>query len=125
MSISGAFLSRMSRYFFRLQSIHVLDRLSSQETEVHHVEVLQNSVSQSELSERIQVEEELDESSSLSMRPAAQVQVSLLRLPVQGQDRRTEAHSDEASELRCLCHRYFSAVEGWVNFLRFHEIRTI
>jgi len=45
------------------------------------------------------VEKEPDKPPSLPMRPAAQVQVSLLRLPMQGQDRRTEAHSAQASEL--------------------------
>jgi len=78
----------------------VLDSLSShQETHQEVYEVRHDSVSQSELSECLRVEKELDEPSSLPMRPAAQVQVSLLRLPMQGQDRRTKTHSTQASEL--------------------------
>jgi len=78
----------------------VLDSLSShQETHQEIHEVRHDSVSQSELSECLRVEKEPDEPSSLPMRPAAQVQMSLLRLPMQDQGPRTKTHSAQASEL--------------------------
>lgn len=51
-------------------------------------------MSESELPQRLYVEEEFDEPLTLPMRPEAQVQMSLLQLRVQDQDRHTKAHQD-------------------------------
>lgn len=48
------------------------------------------------------MEEELDQPFAISVRSTATVQVPLLRVQVQGEDRHTKAHQDEAQEQGCL-----------------------
>lgn len=56
------------------------------------------------------MEEELDQPFAISVRSAATIQVSLLRVQVQGENRHTKAHQDEAQEQRCLRDRCVSIV---------------
>lgn len=65
-------------------------------------ETEQVRLSESQLSKRVRVEEELDQPFAISVRSAATIQVPLLRVQVQGEDRYTKAHQDEAQEQGCL-----------------------
>lgn len=65
-------------------------------------ETEQVRLSESQLSKRVRVEEELDQPFAISVRSAATIQVPLLRVQVQGEDRHTKAHQDEAQEQGCL-----------------------
>lgn len=87
--------------FFRGQRIRVAcGRSSSTRQLVNESE--QVRLSESQLSKRVRVEEELDQPFAISVRSTATVQVPLLRVQVQGEDRHTKAHQDEAQEQGCL-----------------------
>ncbi|XP_076238049.1 uncharacterized protein LOC143181501 isoform X2 [Calliopsis andreniformis] len=69
-------------------------------------------LSQPQLSQRVRLEEEPDQPPALPVRPAAEIQVSLLRVRVQGEGGHQEAHQDQAPEPRRLCDRYIPIVGG-------------
>lgn len=98
---SGTCLIANNWLFFRGQRIHVAcGRSSSMRQLVNETE--QVRLSESQLSKRVRVEEELDQPFAISVRSAATIQVPLLRVQVQGEDRHTKAHQDEAQEQGCL-----------------------
>lgn len=106
---SGTCLIANNWLFFRGQRIHVAcGRSSSTRQLVNESE--QVRLSESQLSKRVRVEEELDQPFAISVRSAATIQVSLLRVQVQGENRHTKAHQDEAQEQRCLRDRCVSIV---------------
>lgn len=87
--------------FFRGQRIHVAcGRSSSTRQLVNETE--QVRLSESQLSKRVRVEEEFDQPFAISVRSAATIQVPLLRVQVQSEDRHKKAHQDEAQEQGCL-----------------------
>lgn len=98
---SGTCLIANNWLFFRGQRIRVAcGRSSSTRQLVNESE--QVRLSESQLSKRVRVEEELDQPFAISVRSTATVQVPLLRVQVQGEDRHTKAHQDEAQEQGCL-----------------------